>query len=232
MMWSDCLLSGYWNYARSETNSGKGIPLIYYFSAVIEVVENIKIKRCHAAFEVEPYKKQLHMSSRFIKITSLSAMLAFSIATDAQDAVNSYAVNRPLSAVRAETPEAVPVVNATAAKNFTDEYGELANESWSEIGQGSRARFLKSGVIYLVDYDKIGNWISTVRIYQAQELPVNLQKMIRANYHGYSILTTSELTAGENQAYFVQIQNETTLRTLSIVDGEVRTEKKYDRADK
>jgi len=163
----------------------------------------------------------------------LPAMLVFTLAANAQVSPNSYALNRPTHNYRPEFTETkyLNEVNVNAIRHFAKTFGESTDENWTTTEDGYRADYVNNAIIYHIEYNKAGNWISTLRVYQPESLPTQIADLVHAEFPSFTILTTNEVSTGDKLAYFIQIQDSTTLKTISIVDGELKTLNTYQRGD-
>jgi len=163
----------------------------------------------------------------------LPAMLVFTLAANAQVSPNSYAINRPAHNYRPEFTDTkyLNEINVNAIRHFNRTFGEFTDENWTTTEDGYRADYVNNAIIYHIEYNKAGNWVSTLRVYQSELLPTQIADVVHAEFPSSTILTTNEVSTGDKLAYFTQIQDSTTLKTVSIVDGELKTLNTYQRGD-
>ena len=163
----------------------------------------------------------------------LPAILVFTLAANAQVSLNSYALNRPTHSYRSEFTEAkyLNEINVNAIRHFAKAFGEPTDENWTTTEDGFRADYVKNAIIYHIEYNKAGNWISTLRVYQPETLPTQIADLLHAEFPSFTTLTTNEVSTGDKLAYFIQIQDATTLKTVCVVDGELKTLNTYQRGD-
>jgi hypothetical protein len=76
------------------------------------------------------------------------------------------------------------------------------------------------GVKTLVNYNNNGRWTSTLRIMEADQLPVQLYTEVLDNYPGYKVSRGKEVIVGPRNAYLIDIENEKKFKTVRIIDGE------------
>ncbi len=170
------------------------------------------------------------MSRNFL----LPALLVFALAANAQVSPNSYALNRPAQNYRPEYTDTKYLndVNGNAIRHFAKTFGEFTDENWTATADGYRADYVNNAIIYHVEYSKAGNWISTLRVYQQELLPTQIANLLLVEFPSFAILTTNEISTADKLAYFIQIQDSTTLKTISIIDGELKILNTYQRGDR
>ena len=166
-------------------------------------------------------------------ICSTAAALLFSVTLNAQSGDNDLSrteVSTRFVTTTSFTPDAREI-SSTARAHFVKTFA-VDTEEWSNSSYGSRATFRKDGVTHLVDYNKKGKWSSTLRIYGEKNLPKDVRSQVRSVYYDYSIVTVSELTVPQHLIYFVKVENETTLKTVRIANGEMEQIQEFNRGDK
>lgn len=121
---------------------------------------------------------------------------------------------------------------ANAMKHFTSNYGDDTKENWSTKSDGYRATFRKDGVVHLVDYNKKGKLMSTIRIYNETVLPKNIRKIVKSTFYDFDIVSVAELSLSNNLVYFIKIQDETSLKTVRVIDNDMEVIEDFHRADR
>ena len=112
-------------------------------------------------------------------------------------------------------------INARALKDFTKSFKNADNVNWFEMKDGFVAKFKNDGVETKAFYDHKGRWSATIRTYGEDKLPQDVRKLVKSTYYDYSIYIVNEVTVGDKTAFLVQIQDEKTLKTIRVVDGEM-----------
>jgi hypothetical protein len=112
-------------------------------------------------------------------------------------------------------------LSTKALKDFSKTFKGAGNAAWFEISDGFMAKFKKDEVETKVFYDRKGRWIANVRNYQENKLPKEIRHMVKSNYYDYSIFYVQEVTAGNQTAYLVKIEDKKSTKTIRIVDGEM-----------
>jgi hypothetical protein len=112
-------------------------------------------------------------------------------------------------------------INSRAERDFSERFEAADKADWVEIKDGFAAKFVNDGVDTRVFYDRKGRWFSTIRIYDQYSLPKDVRKQVRSTYYDYDIYMVIEVTVGEKTAYLVKIQDEETMKTIRVLDGEM-----------
>jgi hypothetical protein len=123
-------------------------------------------------------------------------------------------------------------IRSVALRHFINTYGEGLNAEWNLTSFGFRAEFKKEEIKYLVDYNRAGFWLSTIRFYGENEMPRDIRRIVKSVYFDYEIELVSEVNYGKQVVYHINIQDETSLKKLIVMDGEMTVEAEYTRADR
>ena len=112
-------------------------------------------------------------------------------------------------------------INSRAARDFSERFEDADKADWLETKEGIAAEFVNDGVDTRVFYDHRGRWFSTIRIYGQYGLPQEVRKQVRSTYYDYNIYMVVEVTVGDKIAYLVKIQDDETMKTIRVLDGEM-----------
>jgi len=123
-------------------------------------------------------------------------------------------------------------LNRTSIRHFANTYGNERGETWNANAGGYRATFRSENILYLVDYDKTGNWSGTTRIYNETKLPREIRRIVKSTYYDYAIKSVSEVTGAQKLMYFVKIQDSVTLKTVRVMDGDMQVIEEFIRGDR
>ena len=159
-------------------------------------------------------------SLKFKLLTGTAIMLFSSLSPS----LNAQTVAKQFNFV-VEKPS--PILNERAKINFTREFKYIRGEKWVEKDDGYRARFDNSGINYMVDYDKKGNWSSTIKNYDESHIDSRIADAVRTAFPGYSIIHLTEIKKGKVIVYLVKIDNQKLLKTIRMIDGEIDVYEAY-----
>jgi hypothetical protein len=78
---------------------------------------------------------------------------------------------------------------------------------------------LKDYFIYRVDYDK-GGWLHTIRTYNENELPKDIQHLVKSAYHDYNIYLVIEIEKPRDTfTYIVHLEGKTEWINVRVSSG-------------
>lgn len=138
----------------------------------------------------------------------------FMVTLNAQGVEGTSAYNQKKTMGRTE-------VKITAMRDFTNRFKDVDNATWSSNEDRMRAKFTREDILFMIDYDKKGRWVSTIRVYNENNLERGLKKIVKGNYIDYSIVKVIEVKIGKSHVHFIKLENESSLLTLHIMDGEI-----------
>lgn len=118
-------------------------------------------------------------------------------------------------------------VNLSAVRDLSNRFGNVENAKWSTNKDFLRARFTRSNIMYMVDYDHNGRWVSTIRVYDENNLRSDIRRIVKSNYIDFEIVKVIELEIGKSQIHFVKLESQTSLLTLHIMNGEIAEIENY-----
>jgi hypothetical protein len=113
------------------------------------------------------------------------------------------------------------VLNVKADKNFRREFKNIDNASWNEKEDGYRVRFNDKSIRYMIDYDKKGNWVSTIKSYDETKLSTQIANSVKTAFLGYAIAWVIELRVGNVTAHLVKIEDKQSLKTVRVINDEL-----------
>jgi len=110
-------------------------------------------------------------------------------------------------------------VNAKAVKDFQKSFKNAASALWYPNGKGFTVRFSENGKRTSADYDKKGNWKSTVSYYGEDKMSKDLRKQIKSTYYDFKINQVIEIQTPVGNAFIVQIEDEVSFLNIRVIDG-------------
>jgi hypothetical protein len=124
-------------------------------------------------------------------------------------------------------PKNFAVLNEKADKNLRREFRNVHNPKWIEKEDGYRAKFAADDIKYMVDYNKRGNWVSTIANYSEENLDSRIADAVKTAFLGYAIVHVTEVRKGKTIVFLVKIDNQKLLKTVRIVNGEMDVYESY-----
>ena len=99
------------------------------------------------------------------------------------------------------------VVNEKVLKAFKETFTSAEQVKWNEANDNYSVRFVQGDIRYIVYYNKVGEILSSMRFYEPAKLPMNILKAIQMRYNDKTAFGVTEITAGEDVAYFVRMED-------------------------
>ncbi len=104
----------------------------------------------------------------------------------------------------ANTPEAV---SEKVLQSFKETFTDAKDVKWHESDNSYSVRFYQGDTRYIVYYNKRGNITGSMKFYEPAMLPTNILSDIARNHNGKTSLYVTEISSGNNLAYFVKMQD-------------------------
>ena len=123
-------------------------------------------------------------------------------------------------------------INSRAVRYFNRSFKDIKDAEWSRIKEGGfLCKFMEKGILKRVYFDPTGNWQYTIAGYNEAKLPRDIRALVKGAYYDYAITYIQQInTVKDNKtAYLVQVQDETKLMVLRVVDGETEVIGSYNK---
>jgi hypothetical protein len=145
----------------------------------------------------------------FLKKTILSALLIVSVC-GAAFAGNGYIINEKL------------------LQNFKQTFPDAQQVKWLEQADKYTVNFTENGILTKIDYDKEGNFMSSLRYYSEKNLPVNILVKLQKKYADKKVFGVTELTTDTVVDYYIKLEDDRNWITVrSNADGNMQVVEKY-----
>lgn len=116
-------------------------------------------------------------------------------------------------------------------KLFSQTFPKAEQVKWVEQPDKYTVDFKDDGVPTKVEYDKDGNFVSSVRYYNGKQLPVNIICKLEKKYPTKTVFGVTEMTTETSVEYYIKLEDATTWMTVkSTVDGAMEVVEKYKKA--
>lgn len=161
----------------------------------------------------------------FLSKLAILPLLALTIGAGAQ--TNRVSSNEQTFSNREVADQNETVFNSQSAaasralKNFSKYFKEAGNASWFDIRNAMMAKFTNDNIETNVYYDSKGRWLAKVRNYYEDNLPKDIRRRVKSTYYDANIFYVQEITVGRQMAYLVKIEDDTTIKTIRILDDEM-----------
>ena len=121
--------------------------------------------------------------------------------------------------------------NEKVLKIFEATFSSPKNVVWYDRKDHYDVSFVQSGIRATVKYDKEGNFISSIRYYGEQNLPINVVCQLKKKYADKKIFGVTETTSEEEVSYYVKLEDSKSWLTVKInTNGYMAIVEKYRKA--
>lgn len=114
-------------------------------------------------------------------------------------------------------------INTHAWRNFHRFFRSFSgDENWFYSDQGYRVAFLQNGYHYEAYFDDRGNYRYSLHHYAGKEIPREPGGLLKRKYPDYQLNVVTEITDGEKIVYLVRLVSPTTVKTISLCEGDIQ----------
>jgi hypothetical protein len=122
-------------------------------------------------------------------------------------------------------------INEKLLKSFKQTFPNAQEVKWLEQQDKYTVNFKENGILNKIDYDKDGNFLSSIRYYSEKNLPVNILVKLQKKYPGKKIFGVTEMNADSNLDYYIKLEDEKSWMTIkSDSDANLQVTEKYNKA--
>lgn len=114
----------------------------------------------------------------------------------------------------AKVDPTVDNVNEKVLKAFQETFPDVNNVKWQEYSTYYTVSFKQHDIQSEVRYDMEGNFLSSLRYYKEDMLPLSVLHQLKKRYAKKTVFGVTELIVGTDVAYFVKLEDETTWLTV------------------
>jgi hypothetical protein len=109
-----------------------------------------------------------------------------------------------------------PAVTEKVLKIFNQTFSEVENVIWSDTQDVYMVKFIRQGVRTTIKYDADGNFLSSLRYYLSDQLPVDIQCKLKKKYPDKTVFGVTEQIIGDEVNYYVKLEDEKNWVTIKI----------------
>ena len=114
---------------------------------------------------------------------------------------------------------------------FKQTFPDAQQVKWAEQEDKYMVNFKQGDVLTKIEYDKEGNFLSSLRYYSEKNLPVSILCRLQKKYADKKIFGVTEMTTDSAVEYYIKLEDETTWITVrSNADGNMQVVEKYKKA--
>jgi hypothetical protein len=114
---------------------------------------------------------------------------------------------------------------------FSKTFPDAKQVKWVEEPDRYTVSFKQNDILTKVEYDKDGNFVSSLRYYSEKNLPVTVLCQIQKKYSGKTIFGVTETATESNTQYYIKMVDDHYWMTIrSDADGNMQVVEKYKKA--
>lgn len=122
-------------------------------------------------------------------------------------------------------------INEKLLKSFKRTFPNAQEVKWIEQQDKYTVNFKEDGILNKIDYDKDGNFLSSIRYYSEKNLPVNILVKLQKKYPTKKIFGVTEMNNDSNLEYYIKLEDEKSWMTVkSDSDANLQVTEKYNKA--
>lgn len=118
--------------------------------------------------------------------------------------------------------------NDKVLKIFNATFISPQEVTWYDHADYYDVSFVQAGIRSSVKYDKEGNFMSSIRYYGEQNLPINVVCQLKKKYASKKVYGVTEVTNSDIINYFVKLEDEKNWITVRVSgNGQMTSIEKY-----
>jgi hypothetical protein len=110
--------------------------------------------------------------------------------------------------------------NAAVIRSFYKTYGELTDAKWFKSATGFGVKFKYNGINKTVYYTLNGLVDTEILYYSEDGLPPQMRHLVKSHFYDYTITYVTEVHKNDATAFYVKVEDASTIKTIKIVDYE------------
>ena len=115
--------------------------------------------------------------------------------------------------------------------SFKQTFPDAQQVKWLEQADRYTVNFKENGILTKIDYDKNGNFISSLRYYTEKNLPINIICRLQKKYADKKVFGVTEMTSESTVEYYIKLEDDQNWITVkSNADGNMQVVEKYRKA--
>jgi hypothetical protein len=133
-----------------------------------------------------------------------------------------------------DNPGATPAstISDKLLQAFKQTFPDAIQVKWVEEPTRYTVSFKQNEILTKVEYDKDGNFVSSLRYYSEKNLPVTVLCQLQKKYAGKTIFGVTELATDASTEYYIKMVDDRNWMTVrSDADGNMQLVEKYKKAE-
>ena len=116
-------------------------------------------------------------------------------------------------------------------QTFHNTFPDAQQVKWAETEDKYLVNFKQGDILTKVEYDKEGNFLSSLRYYSEKNLPVSILCRLQKRYADKKVFGVTELTSDNSVEYYIKLEDANSWITVkSNIDGAMQVVEKYKKA--
>ena len=121
--------------------------------------------------------------------------------------------------------------NEKVLKIFNETFSSPKDATWYDHTDFYDVSFVQAGIRSTIKYDKEGNFLSSIRYYGQENLPVNIACQLNKRFPKKKLFGVTEWTTSQEVTYYIKLEDEKFWTTLKVSNnGLVQVYEKYRKA--
>jgi hypothetical protein len=122
-------------------------------------------------------------------------------------------------------------INEKLLQTFKQTFPDAEQVKWMEAEDKYTVNFKEKGILTKIEYDKEGNFLSSLRYYTEKNLPVNILCRLQKKYADKKVFGVTEMATETSVEYYIKLEDDNSWMTVrSGVDGNLQVVEKYKKA--
>jgi len=114
---------------------------------------------------------------------------------------------------------------------FKQAFPDAQQVKWAEMEDKYMVNFRQGDILTKIEYDKEGNFLSSIRYYSEKTLPVNVLVRLQKKYADKKVFGVTEITSDNMVEYYIKLEDANNWITVkSNADGNMQVVEKYKKA--
>jgi hypothetical protein len=123
------------------------------------------------------------------------------------------------------------IVSEKLLQTFKNTFPDADQVRWQESPDKYSVDFRQNGVLTKIDYDRDGNFVSSLRYYTEKNLPINILCRLQKKYSDKKVFGVTEVTTDSMVEYFIKLEDQNNWLTIrSDAEGNMQPFEKYKKA--
>jgi len=120
------------------------------------------------------------------------------------------------------------IPNEKVLKSFEAIFNSATEIKWFDHKEYFEVRFVQANIRTNVKFDMDGNFISSMKYFQEQQLPANVLWKVKMKYADKKIFGVTEITTPEEIIYYVKLEDSKSWLTIKVYgNGQMDVFEKY-----